>query len=175
MVRRPLSRYRSFIAGAGLASCLALLAPQMAAATPLDDDGCKRLETEREALVVLGIDKYFEHGVEWAKTNLNVADLNLVKRYLEVFEQLRFRCKEDLDIVAGDDSEDEDRDETASHEGGAPPVPEKKLGKQDKQSQNAAAPTREPVRAAQPTATKTNSFKNVTSIQMTPARAAPSR
>lgn len=65
---------------------------QMASASPLDEESCQRLRTEKEALSVLGIDTYFERGAEWVKTNLTAADYNLVKRYVNVFEQLKFRC-----------------------------------------------------------------------------------
>jgi hypothetical protein len=74
-----------------------MIAPGMhaASAAPLDEESCQRLRTEKEALTVLGIDKYFEHGADWVKTNLTAADFNLVKRYVNVFEQLKFRCPVD--------------------------------------------------------------------------------
>jgi hypothetical protein len=61
-------------------------------ADPLDEGGCKRLRTEQEALSVLGVDKFFDKGADWVKANLTEADLSLVKRYVNVFEQLKFRC-----------------------------------------------------------------------------------
>jgi hypothetical protein len=64
-----------------------------ASAAPLDEESCQRLRTEKEALSVLGIDKYFEQGAAWVKANLTSADHNLVKRYVNVFEQLKFRCR----------------------------------------------------------------------------------
>jgi hypothetical protein len=63
-----------------------------ALASPLDEGSCQKLRTEQEALSVLGIDTYFEHGADWVKANLTVADYNLVKRYVNVYEQLKFRC-----------------------------------------------------------------------------------
>lgn len=63
-----------------------------ASASPLDEESCQRLRTEEKALSVLGIDTYFEHGADWVKANLTVADYNLVKRYVNVYEQLKFRC-----------------------------------------------------------------------------------
>lgn len=65
-----------------------------AVAEPLDESACQRLRTEQKALSVLGIDKYFEQGADWVKANLTSADHNLVKRYVNVFEQLKFRCPE---------------------------------------------------------------------------------
>ena len=82
-----------FVLASLLAVCVAI-APgmQTASAAPLDEESCQRLRTEKEALTVLGIDKYFEHGSDWVKANLTAADFNLVKRYVNVFEQLKFRC-----------------------------------------------------------------------------------
>ena len=61
-------------------------------ANPLDEATCERLRSERKALSVLGIDKFFDQGADWVSGNLTAADLNLVKRYVNVFEQLKFRC-----------------------------------------------------------------------------------
>jgi hypothetical protein len=89
---------------------------------------CQKLDAERKALMVLGADKYIEKGPDWAKTNLTVADLDLVKRYFDVFEQLKFRCQEDTGIIEVDepDGVDEDDQQTATP-GSAPPVPERRL------------------------------------------------
>lgn len=65
---------------------------QQVAADPLDKEACERLRTEQKALSVLGVDKFFDHGAEWVKANLTAADHNLVERYVNVFEQLKFRC-----------------------------------------------------------------------------------
>lgn len=82
-----------YILAGMLTICLAISSVlQPALATPLDEDSCQRLRTEKKALTVLGIDKYFERGAEWVKTNLTSADYNLVKRYVNVFELLKFRC-----------------------------------------------------------------------------------
>jgi hypothetical protein len=77
-----------------LTICMAISSgSHTASAAPLDEESCQRLRTEKEALTVLGIDKYFEHGAAWVKSNLTSADHNLVKRYVNVFEQLKFRCR----------------------------------------------------------------------------------
>ena len=124
MVLRSRRRYRGSVFFASLALCSILAAPHPVSAEPLDQGGCDRLETERQALIVLGIDKYFEKGSDWAKANLTVADLNLVKRYLNVYEQLKFRCQEDIDIVDADEPDDEieEGDDTVSN-GPVPPLP----------------------------------------------------
>jgi hypothetical protein len=99
-----------------------------ALATPLDADACNKLQTERQSLNVLGVDKYIAKGADWAKANLNAADLNLVKRYLDVYEQLKFRCEKVIPVIEPPDEPDDDGEEheatTAS--GGHPPVPNRK-------------------------------------------------
>ncbi len=87
-----------------------------AVAEPLDPDACQRLRTEREALTVLGIDNYFERGADWVKSNLTAADLNLVKRYVNVFEQLKFRCPPETAAKAGGRAQ-------AVSSGPVPPLP----------------------------------------------------
>lgn len=78
-----------------VAGCLIALGITIpAAAGPLDEGSCERLRMEQEALTVLGIDRYFNNGADWVKSNLTSADMNLVQRYVNVFEQLKFRCPE---------------------------------------------------------------------------------
>ena len=125
MVMRPLLRLGTAFLVAGCLAVFLTAAPGPAAAAPIDKAGCDRLEMERKALLVLGIDKYFENGIGWARANLTVADLNLVKRYLDVYEQLKFQCKEEIDIV-GSGLEDEESDEETIADELAPPLPVRK-------------------------------------------------
>lgn len=92
MVLRSL-RFPQSLRLAGAAFILgALAAPMEGAADPLDKEACGKLQSEKQALVVLGVDKEFAKGPEWAKANLGQAELNLLKRYLTIDEQLKFRC-----------------------------------------------------------------------------------
>ncbi len=92
MVLRSL-RFPQSLRLAGAAFILgAVAAPFGASADPLDKDACGKLQSEKQALVVLGVDKEFAKGPEWAKANLAQAELNLLKRYLTIEEQLKFRC-----------------------------------------------------------------------------------
>lgn len=125
MVMRPLSRLRTVVLLAGLVAGFLWAAPGPVAAAPIDKAGCDRLEMERKALLVLGIDKYFENGLEWARANLTVADLNLVKRYLDVYERLKFQCQEEVEIVESDLEGEVSDDETVADEF-APPLPVRK-------------------------------------------------
>jgi hypothetical protein len=94
-----------------------VLLPHRLVASPLNADTCARLETERKALVGLGVDKYYDKGVDWAKANLTVNTLNLAKRYLDLYEQLKFRCKEEVTLtgagIGGEENEDSVDDDDA--------------------------------------------------------------
>lgn len=122
MLVRPQSRLRSALSAMVIVAA-ASLAPFAASADPLDEAACQRLRTERQALTVLGIDKTVEKGAGWAKERLTVADLNLVKRYLDVMEQIKFRCDK---IVALAEPEEKDEDDDDAASGGVPPLPERK-------------------------------------------------
>ncbi|WP_088342491.1 MULTISPECIES: hypothetical protein [Rhodomicrobium] len=123
MLLRPLSRPLPSLL-LGFAVTFLAAAPRGAGAHPLDEETCNRLRTERQSLATLGADKNFERGADWAKVNLKPADLNLVKRYLDVFEQIKFRC-EKIAAVAEPEEKDEDDDEGEAGGLGAPPVPER--------------------------------------------------
>ncbi|MGF1621280.1 MAG: hypothetical protein ACFCUR_11775 [Rhodomicrobiaceae bacterium] len=125
MVMRPLSRLRTAVLLAGMVAGFLSAVPGLVAAAPIDKEGCDRLEMERKALLVLGIDRYFENGIEWARANLTVADLNLVKRYLDVYERLKFQCKEEVEIVGSDLQGEVSDDETIADEL-SPPLPVRK-------------------------------------------------
>ena len=153
-------------------SAILLLAPGAASANPLDDQACQRLRTERQALTVLGIDKHVEKGAEWAKARLTVADLNLVKRYLDVFEQIKFRCDK---IVALAEPEEKDEDDDDGNAGAAlPPLPERKSVQPLKSSATPAMPQIISNSAAK-AAKAPMGAANASATQMAPARVIPAR
>ncbi len=137
MVVRPRSRPGSAFS-AILALALLGFVPFAASATPLDEAACQRLKTERQALNVLGVDKQVEKGAVWAKEHLTPADLNLVKRYVDVFEQIIFRCEKVVALVEpeGKDEGDDDDDDAAA---ALPPMPERKTVRTVKSSAASAA------------------------------------
>lgn len=138
MLVRPQSRSGSVLWAMFFTSFL-MLAPFAASADPLDNEACQRLMTERQALTVLGIDKHVEKGAAWAKERLTVADLNLVKRYLDVFEQIKFRCEKIVALVEPEEKDDDDDDSAAA--GASPPVPERKSAQPVKPSAMPAVST----------------------------------
>ena len=113
-----LGRYRT--AGAALLFGM-LAAPLGLAAEPLDKDACGKLQAERASLVVLGVDKEFAKGADWARANLPQAELDQLKRYLTIDEQLKFRCGLAMvTLQVPDEPEDGEEDDNAP---AAHPVP----------------------------------------------------
>lgn len=109
----------------GIATLTAMLAaPGSLSAAPLEKPECERLQSEKQGLVVLGVDKEFAKGPDWAKANLGQSELNLLKRYLAVDEQLKFRCgMATVTLQVPDDPEDGADDNAAAP--GAPVPPRK--------------------------------------------------
>src|SRR5215468_51747 len=64
-----------------------------ARAAPLDADTCGKLQSEQEQLENAGVEKDMAKGPAWAKDNLPYEKLSRVKRFIEIEEQLLFRCR----------------------------------------------------------------------------------
>ena len=63
-----------------------------AIAEPLPQEKCAELATEQMTLVAGGVKDDFGKGWEWGKANLKTARLKEIERFIEVTEQLGFRC-----------------------------------------------------------------------------------
>ncbi len=75
------------------ASALALAATiALARAEPLAKEACDASKTEQDKLVAGGIKDDIARGPDWAKGNLKPDRLNQIQRYIELEEQLSFRC-----------------------------------------------------------------------------------
>lgn len=81
---------RATIAGFALTGFACLASPL--AATPLEDQACAALSTEREGLLSRGVKDDMAKGPEWAKANLAPERMREVARLLDIEEQLAFRC-----------------------------------------------------------------------------------
>jgi hypothetical protein len=138
------------------------------AADPLDKPACDRLQAEKQTLVVLGVDKEYTKGPEWAKANLAPSELNLLKRYIDLDEQLKFRCGLAMvTLQIPDEPEDGPDDDSApGAANGAVPLPERRDAALAKP---AAKPAIAPVKT-QPAAAKPSA---ATPPAAAPAKAAP--
>ena len=103
-----------------------LATPFGLAAEPLDKDACGKLQAERASLIVLGVDKEFAKGADWAKANLNQADLDQLRRYLTIDEQLKFRCGLAMVTLHVPDEPEEGDDDDNAPAAGSVPMPPKR-------------------------------------------------
>ncbi|MEJ2117988.1 MAG: hypothetical protein P8Y36_08835 [Alphaproteobacteria bacterium] len=81
-------------------------------AKPLDKEACKKLQSEKKSLITKGIPKQMARGALWAKANLSSSQLGLIKHYLTVDEQLKFRCEKALKVHAKKKPENKKKPET---------------------------------------------------------------
>jgi hypothetical protein len=63
-----------------------------ALAQPLDPAACDLVKIEHDALSSSGVTALLQRGPEWAKANAPKSDLVRVARWIELEEQLTFRC-----------------------------------------------------------------------------------
>lgn len=170
MLVSSLSVFRRHIipAFAVLAGCLS--GASSLSADPLDKPACDRLQAEKQTLVVLGVDKEFGRGPEWAKANLAQSELNLLKRYIDLDEQLKFRCGLAMvTLQIPDEPEDGPDDDSAPDGNAAVPLPERRDAALAKP---AAKPAVAPVKT-QPATAKPSVATPPAVAPGAPAKAAP--
>ena len=76
-----------------LTSSSAVLVGFSAAAAPLDKESCLNLQNERKALLTREMQAALDHGPDWVKTHLNDEELERVRKFLLIEEQIVFRCR----------------------------------------------------------------------------------
>jgi len=112
-----------------LTACVA--ASSAAFAAPLDKGACEQLQAEKATLVGLRIDQVFARGPDWAKANLVPSDLDLVKRYIDLDEQLKFRCGLSVVTLQVPEEPEDGPDDEASAPAGGGSVPGAKPKRKD--------------------------------------------
>ena len=65
---------------------------QAARAVPLDIETCDKLVQQEAELERLGVRNALAKGPQWAKQNLSSDQIELVRRLIEIEEQVAFRC-----------------------------------------------------------------------------------
>ena len=134
-----------------LAAFAALLAGARAA--PLDAESCAKLLNEHGELEGAGVEADMAKGAEWAKANLGLEKLQRIRRFIEVTEQLVFRCRQKSLVslpAENDDQKDQDKDDDKD---AAPRVPPSEAG--DKTKGDGKTKTPPAVTKTPPAATKT--------------------
>jgi hypothetical protein len=79
----------------------------------LDKNTCAKLAQELQNLKALDVDKLMKNGPAWAANHLSAGDLGLVRQYIDVDEQMKFRCSAPGSLVHLKHLEDEDEDSGA--------------------------------------------------------------
>jgi hypothetical protein len=87
--------------------------PVGALAAPLDKNACAKLSQDLQNLKALDVDKLMERGPAWAAGHLSPGDLALVRQYIDLDEQMKFRCDAPGSLVHLKHLEDEDEDNGA--------------------------------------------------------------
>jgi len=92
MTSRPIT-FERLGACALLVAAASLLDLGRAAAEPLDKQSCSDLQTERKQLLTKNMQTALDQGPDWVKTHLNETEIDQVRRFLNIEEQIEFRCR----------------------------------------------------------------------------------
>lgn len=82
-----------FIAVALLTASSAVALSLSAIAEPLDKQSCAGLQVERNKLLTRDMQAALDRGPDWVKDHLNDQELERVRQFLGVEEQIEFRCR----------------------------------------------------------------------------------
>jgi hypothetical protein len=120
---------------------LAAFAAALAAAraSPLDADSCSKLLNEHGELESAGVEADMAKGPAWARANLGLEKMERIRRFIEVTEQLVFRCRQKslVSLRPEDDGDQKDKDDDKDD---APRVPAKAGDKAKNDGKGKAAP-----------------------------------
>jgi hypothetical protein len=157
-----------------VATLVALAALTEVRAAPLDAETCARLKVEQGQLEVAGVEKDMAKGAEWAKANLGLEKLQRVQRFIEIEEQLLFRCRSKTIVSLHKDQDDDDDDNDKDDKDAAPKTEagEAKAADPKQKQPPAAARPRKPEPAKSPkAAAREPAEPGVTSIEKRPPKA----
>ncbi len=157
-LRRISAKPRGLAFGAAISTLVALLAP--AASAPLDKDACAKLALDMQNMKMLEVDKLMENGPAWAASHLSSDDLNLVRLYIELDEQLKFRCSAPSSLVHLKHLDDEDEENGAAKQAGSADGEAKKEQAGDAQEEDAPKPKSKPAPEAKQKAAKAPAKKS---------------
>jgi hypothetical protein len=157
-----------------------------ARAASLDAETCARLQTEQGQLEDAGVEKDMAKGPEWAKANLGLEKLQRVQRFIEIEEQLLFRCRSkaivsltpEKDSGAADHDDDKDNNDDTDKDGKDADSKQRQpsdAGKKAASQPAAKAKRQDPVRAPKSSpgkaAAREPTEPGVTSIEKRPPKA----
>jgi hypothetical protein len=73
--------------------CGATLLGWTAMAEPLDRESCANLQSERKQLLNREMQAALDHGPDWVKSHLTEPEIDRVRKFLAIEEQIEFRCR----------------------------------------------------------------------------------
>ncbi len=111
------------------------LLPTASQGAMLDKVACASLTQELANLKLLDVDRLMEKGPEWAVANLSTGDMSIVRKYIELDEQVKFRCLPPSSLVT---LQGPPEDEDASAKPASGTVASKKPGEQKEEGSEAA-------------------------------------
>ena len=120
-------------------------------ATPLDKNACAKVAQDMQNLKALDVDKLMVNGPAWAASHLSPSDMGLVRQYIDLDEQMKFRCSAPGSLVHLKHLEDDDDENGAkpSAEAADGAAASKAQGTADKaEAAPSPSPTQKPIRAA---------------------------
>src|SRR5262245_28498552 len=148
----------------------AVVAVAQARAAPLDADTCAKLRGEHSQLELAGVEKDMEKGPEWAKANLAADKLDRIRRFIDLEEQLLFRCRDkSLVSLPAEQEQTPNADNGEQDKKGEPD----KKGEQDKKSAPAAVKKPKTPDAAKTKSDKKTEPAKKAAVQPKPATTVP--
>jgi hypothetical protein len=73
--------------------CGATLFGWTAMAEPLDRESCANLQNDRKQLLNKEMQTALDHGADWVKSHLSETEIDRVRKFLAIEEQIEFRCR----------------------------------------------------------------------------------
>jgi hypothetical protein len=62
-------------------------------AEPLDKESCANLQSERKQLLNRDMQAALDQGPDWVKSHLSEPEIDRVRKFLAIEEQIEFRCR----------------------------------------------------------------------------------
>lgn len=136
-------------------------------AEPLAKEACEALRIEHAGFETAGVAETLKKGAAWGKANLSAAKLKEVGRYIELQEQLLFRCGlAKLKVLPGAEGEETgDNDKPAADKAAAtpatesPPAPKAKPKPKPKAAEPVAESSEAPKPKPKPKAKADDAYK----------------
>ncbi len=79
--------------GIGLFCGATLLGWTASLAEPLDKESCANLQVERKQLLNREMQAALDQGPDWVKSHLSEPEIERVRKFLAIEEQIEFRCR----------------------------------------------------------------------------------